>query len=253
MEVISGVVSAIFLMGFNCMYITYNNPRYNIWIQLMLSIVLVICLLAVYKNIKKIVSVVSIVLAVLFLVESYTTIDPITYKVFDNIYTSDNTKIVHTGWDEIVSMPADITLYNSQNRYLDITFDEILEQEKYDEDTDVLLIGKFENYDEYENMKTCYFDGKFFDFTWDKKECKRQYVANDNSIPLNILYQSDFEKKLQNGELNDKAILIIAKQFNNHENEILNYANSFYNIGERKEKKIKNQGSLYYYILERRN
>lgn len=251
-EIVAGAVSAVFLAGFNCLYVTYNNPRYNILISLYLSFVLAICILGIYSELKKIARCLIVSICIIFIVQSYTTIDFMSFVFFDTIYTSDTTKMVHTGWNGLVSLVADISLYNNQNRYLDIAFDKILKKENYNQYTDVLLLGTYENNSKFESMRAAYFEGKFFEFKWDTKKKRRVYIENKSCIPLNIIYSNEFEKALAQSSLNESAILMITKQFYNHEDDIIKYVKNYYTVGSRQKVSINGQGTIYYYKLSKR-
>lgn len=248
-ELFASVFGMVFLMGFNMLYITYNNPRYNMVIQVLLVFYMVIVFLrlVIKENIR--LAVMSVI-TILFLIQSYTTIDPVSFLLFPNLNTSDKMKIVHTGWDEQISLVADISLYNNQTAYLDKCFDSILRKENYDSNKDILLWGTYDSDTKFEGMRSAFFEGKGLKFNWDAEFGKRTYVKSASSTDLNIINEIEFEQKYDAKDLNREAILIIIKQFYNHENEVLSEVEKYYEIGNRKKCEVFGQGTIYYYNLK---
>ena len=80
-------------------------------------------------------------ISLLFLAQAFVTIDPITLFAFDKVKTSDNTYMIHTEWGGHYSPVLDIGIYNNQTTYLDKAFDNILRENAYDGNMDIIIGG----------------------------------------------------------------------------------------------------------------
>lgn len=246
-EMLSMMIGCLFLLVFNCLYITFNNPRYNMIIEFYIVYFGVLVSMKLISEKKE--SIVLVLLATIFAVQSYTTIDFVSMKMFDTLKTSDNNVIVNLGWKDMVSLIADNTLYNNQNAYIDKAFDGILRKEKYSENKDVIIGGVYNSSDKYEGVKATLFDGKVLQMKWNSRLKKRVYFQDKDNQILNILY----EYNLNENKTNNQAILLILKQFSTEEDKIVENMRRYYTIGERKEYSVFGQGSIYYYIMEKKN
>ena len=209
---------------------------------------MLIILLYIRNNTKKYLLLSSI--SLLFLAEAFMTIDPITLLTFDRVKTSDNIYMIHTEWGKHYSPVLDIGIYNNQTTYLDKAFDNILRENEYDGNMDIVIGGEFTCNNTYEGVAYHSFKGHSLDFYWDlEKEC-RTFVKNNSCIDLNIVYQKDLDDMKKAKKLKKQAILLIIKQFYSNESEVLEKITRYYDIGERKQCIVPGQGTIYYYNLE---
>lgn len=246
--IFAGGISIFFLLIFNSVYITLNNSRYILVIAMFEVVCMLIILLYIRNNTKKYLLLSSI--SLLFLAEAFMTIDPITLLTFDRVKTSDNIYMIHTEWGEHYSPVLDIGIYNNQTTYLDKAFDNILRENEYDGNMDIVIGGEFICNNTYEGVAYHSFKGHSLDFYWDlEKEC-RTFVKNNSCIDLNIVYQKDLDDMKKAKKLKKQAILLIIKQFYSNESEVLEKITRYYDIGERKQCIVPGQGTIYYYNLE---
>lgn len=246
--IFAGGISIFFLLIFNSVYITLNNSRYILVIAMFEVVCMLIILLYIRNNTKKYLLLSSI--SLLFLAEAFMTIDPITLLTFDRVKTSDNIYMIHTEWGEHYSPVLDIGIYNNQTTYLDKAFDNILRENEYDGNMDIVIGGEFTCNNTYEGVAYHSFKGHSLDFYWDlEKEC-RTFVKNNSCIDLNIVYQKDLDDMKKAKKLKKQAILLIIKQFYSNESEVLEKITRYYDIGERKQCIVPGQGTIYYYNLE---
>lgn len=247
--VFAGGISIFFLLIFNSIYITINNSRYILVIAMFAVFCMLIIILHIRNNNKKylLLSFISL----LFLAQAFVTIDPITLFAFDKVKTSDNTYMIHTEWGGHYSPVLDIGIYNNQTTYLDKAFDNILRENAYDGNMDIIIGGEYSCGNTYEGVAYHCFEGHSLDFYWDlEKEC-RTFVKNNSCIDLNTVYQKDLAELKKSKKLKKQAVLLVIKQFYSDEPAILKNITKYYDIGERKQSTMPGQGAIYYYNLER--
>lgn len=145
------ILAQVEFILFNLLYITYNNPRYLI--TYLLGLILLFTFLLVNLNIgirKK--CIILSTLLLLSIIQNFTTIDPITYKLFKNIDTG-NGKMITTrvfGVDENGDLTTDEDIwslremthaasYNRQYTYFGEAFEKFLQIVDYKE-TDLIVV-----------------------------------------------------------------------------------------------------------------
>lgn len=247
--IFAGGVSIFFLLVFNSIYITINNSRYILAIALFEVFCMLILILHIHNNNKKCLLLSSI--SLLFLAQAFLTIDPITLFTFDRVKTSDNIYMIHTEWGGHFSPVLDIGVYNNQTTYLDKAFDNILRENEYNGNMDIIIGGEYSCGNKYEGIAYHCFEGHSLDFYWDSEKQCRTFVKNNSCINLNTVYQKDLAEMKKSKKLKKQAILLVIKQFYSNEPAILEGITRYYDIGERKHCTIPGQGTIYYYNLER--
>ena len=137
----------------------YHNSRYVSWHVVGLTL-LAIYALAYIANRKKTVFVgCSCVLAVLMLVQSFFTIDPVTLKSFKNFSTGQSTvvttRIFYLSKEGLTKDPYLVSArelagpYNRQYSYVGTTLESLLEDIDYDSNTMVLIDPVYEKWATY--------------------------------------------------------------------------------------------------------
>lgn len=153
------VGSYIALTGFLLLFVMYHNSRYVSWHVVGLTL-LAIYALAYIANRKKTVFVgCSCVLAVLMLVQSFFTIDPVTLKSFKNFSTGQSTvvttRIFYLSKEGLTKDPYLVSArelagpYNRQYSYVGTTLESLLEDIDYDSNTMVLIDPVYEKWATY--------------------------------------------------------------------------------------------------------
>lgn len=225
---------------FSFAYVTHNNPRYNLYSEFVLVLTGVLILLRLMERCKR-AAVLYCAVTVLFLVQSYTTVDPVTLMLFENHPTTwDGAHcVVLPAWNENGYL-ADTTVYNRQFSYLDRAFDQVLEECDY-QGEDIILYG---------NQRGTYFAGRSFHYEWDTERKERVCEKTENSVPLKVV-ESDFYDRQKQGELSATAIYISVPEYiGEQEAEYLDKLAEFYTFGEKKTVSVWGQGEISYYELE---
>lgn len=225
---------------FSFAYVTHNNPRYNLYSEFVLVLTGVLILLRLMESCKK-AAILYCAVTVLFLVQSYTTVDPVTLMLFENHPTTwDGTFcVVLPAWNENKYL-ADTTVYNRQFSYLDRAFDRILEECDY-QGEDIILYG---------NKRGTYFSGRSFHYEWDTERRERVCEKTENSVPMKVV-ESDFYDRQKQGELTSTAIYVLVPEYiKDQEAEYFDELAEFYTFGEKKTVSVWGQGELSYYELE---
>lgn len=232
------------LLVFSCVYITYNNPRYHLPLETGWVLVAALFIIQMaYKNKKRFGKIILIFLTALELLQSYTTIDPVSIGVFTAIDTGNAAKMIHVGWSEMPSLIADIAVYNNQYTYLDKAYDKILKEIGFDENQDIIIWG------DYGVVRATFLEGMKHPIYWDTKKEKRTFERNANCIPVKVIYQKDFAEREHQNKLNKKAVLIDTPIYGENIEDALTYLSNYYEIEEKKEEDVMGQGRIYYYQL----
>lgn len=169
---ILGSIVAYFL--FSILYITYPLPRYNIVI--MMEIVLVMCIL-IGNSLKTSVTqyFLGIIISVIFIIQSYFTIDPVSIKSFKNLNTN-GLSLLQTSLDD--GYIGDYCVYNYQYSFLDKGIARILSDIDYKGEIPVFI----------KNTADDLFLGgnrQFFPIYWDTMEEKWTYTISEYTIEVN--------------------------------------------------------------------
>lgn len=235
---------------FGILYITYNNPRYNLCVEYSLAFFGILFLLRVFaERYQKLLAGIFCLLFLLSVGEAYLTIDPITKMVFPVIDTGSAFPMVSAGWKETPSLKSEIAIYNYQYRYLDKAYDQLLQDIKYDGNVDLVLWGPH-----WSTVDAVCIDGWASRYYWDTEKQERTMNENEHTVPINRIFQEEFEDELyENGLLHEKAVWIFTPHFEDNEVELYSELDEYYHIDEtRQEAGGPYGGKVYYYMMQLR-
>lgn len=265
---ISGVCGAFFaLMTFSSLYITASVARYNVPQDMLMYIIWIYILAKVdvtyhlhHKNVasktKKDwvkyhgVGIAAALMTLLFLVESFVVIDPLTKCMFLKL-DAGSAKLYFTGTkrEDKDIYYGDYLIYNTQFMYIDRAYDKMLREVDYDPDTMDIM---------YADSNGMFLTGNnpLYYLNWDRAKKKRVFYSNANTKEMYDYYElrtiHRYELKRENEGFMQKAVLVINPYMKLVDEErCLLFITEAYHIGERKEIKTF-QGSIMYYELERK-
>lgn len=200
------VVSAVVFVLFNFSFYTFTHYRY---LQLCLFFYLIFVIFLLEKSCQKvwIKRGVSLLMAVAFLVESFVTIDPVTYLVFHDVELG-NGKIVTT--NEIEMYPSDneseerdepkgqlldAIVYNRECLGFERAFEEAMKDIGYDESTLLIFPTLYEQnvlytflaYFGVHDSSKLRWDDKTNNITIDERGTKINYTGLTKGIPNTVL------------------------------------------------------------------
>ena len=243
LTVISYIFSALGVFAFSCIYVTYNNPRYLMGYFTALILVAIFLLFGIVKN-KKILSITLTLLILLCIVQSYTNIDPLSTLIFDKADTGSNCSMIFPVYNNNPFW-ADQGVYNYQYSFIDKSFDKILKETRYDDQTSII---EWKNSSEHLPI---YIKGRYMELYWDSEKQKRTINTNDSTIKINLQYKDTIIDSISKNIIGNKAILFINPIYNTNteQNEALTVLGEVYNISNRHEASVFMQGKTYYYEL----
>lgn len=244
-EICCAIGAAAAFIVFSCIYLTYNNPRYNVVVEYILALVCVIFVMWTITE-QTVCNLVIGQLCVMMLVQSYYTVDPVTKAVFPKVNTESAFPMVTTGWSGYPSLQADITVYNNQYTYLDKAYDKILSNIGYDENTVLIMWGSYEK-----GTRAAAIRGIRDTYYWDKKQHKRVMEESKNTCEIKVLYQTDFKELLQQGNIPQRAVLICTPHVLDNEWEATSELWQYYSFDSRHVVSVGESGSVIYYRLYR--
>lgn len=244
-EICCAIGAAAAFIVFSCIYLTYNNPRYNVVVEYILALVCVIFVMWTITE-QTVCNLVIGQLCVIMLVQSYYTVDPVTKDVFPKVNTESAFPMVTTGWSGYPSLQADITVYNNQYTYLDKAYDKILSNIGYDENTVLIMWGSYEK-----GTRAAAIQGIRDTYYWDKKQHKRVMEESKNTCEIKVLYQTDFKELLQQGNIPQRAVLICTPHVLDNEWKATSELWQYYSFDSRHVVSVGESGSVIYYRLYR--
>lgn len=244
-EICCAIGAAAAFIVFSCIYLTYNNPRYNVVVEYILALVCVIFVMWTITE-QTVCNLVIGQLCVMMLVQSYYTVDPVTKDVFPKVNTESAFPMVTTGWSGYPSLQADITVYNNQYTYLDKAYDKILSNIGYDENTVLIMWGSYEK-----GTRAAAIQGIRDTYCWDKKQHKRVMEESKNTCEIKVLYQTDFKELLQQGNIPQRAVLICTPHVLDNEWKATSELWQYYSFDSRHVVSVGESGSVIYYRLYR--
>lgn len=244
-EICCAIGAAAAFIVFSCIYLTYNNPRYNVVVEYILALVCVIFVMWTITE-QTVCNLVIGQLCVIMLVQSYYTVDPVTKAVFPKVNTESAFPMVTTGWSGYPSLQADITVYNNQYTYLDKAYDKILSNIGYDENTVLIMWGSYEK-----GTRAAAIQGIRDTYCWDKKQHKRVMEESKNTCEIKVLYQTDFKELLQQGNIPQRAVLICTPHVLDNEWKATSELWQYYSFDSRHVVSVGESGSVIYYRLYR--
>lgn len=217
---------------FSILYITYNNPRYALpaeFLLTLLSVSLVLCLASKLEWCLSKVATVSVIgVLVVACVQAYTNIDPVTKAVGVEIPCGTKDCAVpipqkeNAYYDEksIISVTynngaPDLAVYNAQLLSRGKIMDELLVRSGYDGSQDIIvwnnhyitqfsfsLTGGLVVQDDFGKQKS-------LNLEWCESEGRRTLPGREGAVPLNVVDSDNFKALSTTERLSDRAILIV--------------------------------------------
>lgn len=230
-EIISVTIGAMLShMLFFCIFVTFPHVRYQQMIAL--CGVLIFLLQLGHSEVDFKVWIVTGV-GILFLGESYLTIDPVSLNVFETADTGRNPMIADGGKD----MPGegDSTVYNHQFNYLTAGYNHILASVNYHDGMDVII---WNNPGSYGILEESYY--------WDSEN--NNIVLDNTKTPIHGYVQDDIGKK--NIVLQKEAVFIGVPQLEIAKESAEEFLNEYYEIRYQGEISVGKAGELYFYVCD---
>lgn len=238
-----GWFAALGFIIFSCLYLTYNNARYNLYVEYILALTGILFLLWACKG-PAIPSIIMGFCSILVLLQSYISIDPVTKYIFPEVDTGSDISMVSTGWQEYPSLQADISVYNYQYTYLDKAYDEMLRQVQYHDGLDLILWGQYDP-----GVRAVSLEGMRSEYYWDQSKQQRVVQQSESTCSIKPIFQQNFYGMYESGALNDEAIFIFSSHFLDNEASALEELSQFYTIDEGHTVEIWPLGAVTYYHM----
>ena len=160
-------------MLFNIFYIDLEAPRYNAIGAVLLILIGLDILICNFK--ETYIKIISAVLAILMLVQSLITIDPITIIIYDKVTDYGKNTIICPvkGSNDLMGV------YNREYSYYFKALEKILLECDYNGSEDIILIGVPSPY------------GPLVDFWWNIKERRICSTKNDEAVMINFIWDKE--------------------------------------------------------------
>lgn len=155
---------------FNLFYIDLEHPRYNA-IGAVLFILIGIDILLAWKN-EKVTAILSTIVALLLLVQSMVTIDPVSYVVFDKVTDYGDNMMI----SPFKGRHGVLGFYNREYSYYYKAIEKVLIECGYDGDEDIILEG----------LPTPF--GPMFDYWWNGNRMIPSDYNRDDVIMMNFVF-----------------------------------------------------------------
>lgn len=240
-EMIAMLMSFSFMTLFSVFYITYELMRYNIVLEFLLGIITISFMFEIIKSIR-LKTVVVLLPTILFLLQSFISIDPVTNYLVQSLNTEKNDInfiCENTTW------PGDPLVYNYHYNYFNKVIDGILTNVQYDGET-IYVLG---------NQQTLWPQGRFNTYLWDKHSRKRVHVAyaNKNTTEINTIYGATFDEIAEEDQVKtEAALLIFLPIYEVDIEDALVEVHKKYYISDEKKIEIPFLGVAYYYTLNQK-
>lgn len=229
------------LIVFYCGYITHELPRYQIVIDF-LNVFLVILLIGNIFEREIVKIVITSVVLVVFITQSYITIDSVSLKTFGAFSTGKGNIIETTLMSN--SWQGDFCVYNHQYTYLDKAYQKVLKLVEYDDNMDIIV---------YEEIKdSAVAGGKGYDekIYWNLKDGRSTFCFDGNVIKFSSIYGVELENDIQKKQ---RAVYIYTPQYGTDNSRNLESIQKFYNITDSGKVVIPFEGEVLYYLCELKN
>lgn len=218
---------------FYCFYVTYALPRYHVLVDFGAAFLFVILLgICVSEGERKYFA--AMLLNILFLVEAYVTIDPVTLFAFENADTG-NSRILTDRLD--VSAQSDFCVYNHQFNYLNKAYDNVLKDVGYYEGMNLIIWDREWDYSIWAN-----------DVLWDSGSEKRVLLPGDDTFSITGCTR----EAIENGEVDieKETIFIMTPQFGIEEDVTEEYLKKYFEIRYKGTVEIPLGGVVTFYVCD---
>ena len=234
----------LFSLVFSCFYITAGAYKYSAAFFAVFTWWVMLIVTDVIKG-KKLLNVITSVIIVLFIINSFIHIDPVSRLAFQTVSTGDwytvQTNYTHDKYGNDLCN-------NYQYTWLDRALNRLLNEINYDGTSQIVITTLERQGSQINGNRFVY------QVCWDLKKHRRVFYddemlyENDNLVMINCIASEDLPLI---PTLTDKAYLLFIPYYEEDEEETIDYISNFYKVGERK-KISEFGGCLYYYELELR-
>lgn len=185
----AGGILAFLLFGF--FYLVSGLTRYNIILSICWSAIGILGLYSVMELKKyRVLHLLYICFwTVLFGIQSFWNIDPVSGKIFDKLAIDENSTMLYVGYEPDYYSPyyGDSLITNYQYAWIDRAIDQFLKEIDYQKDMQILLPRK-ESFGLFING-----NGDAYSLRWNTQLKKRVYNREDpNAVTISVLSQDDF-------------------------------------------------------------
>lgn len=232
--------TAMVQMLFFMLYVTFALPRYHVLIDLCGVFLLLIQLgkncnvKETYREGKNWVTAAASVIGVLFLMEAYLTIDPLSLLLLQNDNTGKSNVITENykgeGWQ------ADYTVYNHHYSYLTGIYTQILKAVNYHDGMDVIVWSQPQNYG--------IMNGSYY---WDNEVGKLSTVAEGNVSIKGYAQEEMNEKQIL---MQSEAVFIGIPQLGIEEKSAEDFLNKHYEIRYKGNMSVGMSGEAFFYVCD---
>ncbi|MCR5793442.1 MAG: hypothetical protein K6G65_09765 [Lachnospiraceae bacterium] len=231
---------------FSCLFYTSILPRYNLVSDALLLLILVMTVAKFRISRKRIASMFYFglpVLCVLFLMESYLTVDPVTKSQMQRLNTGGKYDMIYGKAYKGDTLFGDYMVYNYQYTFFDRGIDWILSDIHFAEGWTLLFPKQADSIQLSGN-------GKYYQLYWNPFERKRVFHKTADTMVLSAsgMYSLRYKGTHPECSFNQKAVYIVMPYDKEDENKDLELLSKYYNI-EEKRTYSELAGSMDYYIL----
>lgn len=208
------VGGGLLYFSFSCITITSPMPRYQLILEVLAFFWAFLAVVSLGWPNKRLFRPLAAAVCALLAVQAYWTVDPVMLNVFPRVGTGGipvadlNAKDVpwfgRQDWYLPPGWLGDFCIYNAQYRYLDICLREMLAEENYDENTDIIRVG---------SEQGLYLGGENDIYFWDREKKEFTFVPGENALSVSALELSAVSDQLQQkyaeGTLHERAIIVL--------------------------------------------
>lgn len=235
------------LLIFNCLYVTWSNPRYHYALEMGIFMTVTVLILSIIKD-RRMQQILFLFLIILSLSQSYTTVDAVTAKAFETRSTGTYFPVAHPAWNASYNryfpegVLKDMAVYNNQLGYMDKAYNEILREVQYNEGMDIVVWD--------DNPKYNGFSTTSINTYWNLRTGRRTFNKSSESIPISMVYPGNIKKVQNSTGLKRQAVYIYTPSYGIEESVALEQLSAYYTIGRQQTVGVFMQGAVNYYKLE---
>lgn len=135
----SGIAGASLIYFFcSCLVVTYPIPRYNLPIQMAITLLSAVVFVGAYGGKEKLTGALCLSVSLLYILQAYVTVDPVMLTVYRNVDTGSMPLVT---CNEEGSWKGDYLIYNYQYTYLDRCIRDAFRTAGADAETDIIVLG----------------------------------------------------------------------------------------------------------------